>query len=417
MPKPVTLSDKIIEGIKYILSQAREFSRPIQHEIIQQELFTFFRENGFDAFFEYELEYYHIYRGTKNTGKIKLIENGRIDIYAKKDNIEVAVEFDSGATLKWKSIEKLLQCDAQYCFGIVSGAKSNKTLILNMYDEKNLWKCQLTLQEQILMYDDKKEFNNLYNLLNKQIWIGNVKRNTYVFVSPKEIISSKISLKNLMIDTDELFKRIPYEKKKISEHKKTNDKSVIVFKLENDKWYVGRTNNLEGFIENIKNGNGPPWTQINKFISVYEIIEKGDPKTITLDYMKKFGWQNVRGYAWSQVNMKRPPITLRVGDLRDAVSLEKFNEIVYILKLEQNKWFLGKCLDQYLTRRINKQKNGLGNEWTKTYKVIEVEKLVQNGDLKALTLDYMKKYGWQNVRGHSWTQKKMKKPPKELGNL
>ena len=29
----------------------------------------------------------------------------------------------------------------------------------------------------------------------------------------------------------------------------------------------------------------------------------------------------------------------------------------------------------------------------------------------------MKTYGWENVRGHSWTQKSMKKAPKELRNF
>jgi len=67
-----------------------------------------------------------------------------------------------------------------------------------------------------------------------------------------------------------------------------------------------------------------------------------------------------------------------------------------------------------LTGRIDKQKNGLGNEWTKTYKVLEVHELIQNGDLKELTLNYMKRYGWKNVRGYSWIQKNMKIPPREL---
>jgi len=60
--------------------------------------------------------------------------------------------------------------------------------------------------------------------------------------------------------------------------------------------------------------------------------------------MKRFGWQNVRGYAWSQINMKRPPKGLRVGKLRDAVSSEKFNETVYNLKLEQKNGFLENVL-------------------------------------------------------------------------
>ena len=54
-----------------------------------------------------------------------------------------------------------------------------------------------------------------------------------------------------------------------------------------------------------------PWTSINKVIALEEIIEDGDEKTITLDYMKKYGWENVRGYSWSQWNMKGPPKELQ----------------------------------------------------------------------------------------------------------
>jgi hypothetical protein len=46
-----------------------------------------------------------------------------------------------------------------------------------------------------------------------------------------------------------------------------------------------------------------------------------------------------------------------------------------------------------------------------------VVKLIEGGDLKQITLLYMKKYGWQNVRGYAWSQRNMKTPPKELRNL
>ena len=50
---------------------------------------------------------------------------------------------------------------------------------------------------------------------------------------------------------------------------------------------------------------------MNRVIDVKEKILNDDLKEITLDYMKKYGWENVRGYAWSQWNMKNPPRELR----------------------------------------------------------------------------------------------------------
>lgn len=40
---------------------------------------------------------------------------------------------------------------------------------------------------------------------------------------------------------------------------------------------------------------------------IEEVFENGDLKQITLDYMRKYGWENVRGYAWSVWNLKHPP--------------------------------------------------------------------------------------------------------------
>ncbi len=313
------LPNSIIEGIKDILSRSRDYSRPIQHEFLQQELFDFFRLHGFETFFEFEFSYFHKYRNTKNLGKIRLIEFGRIDIYAKKEkNVDIAIEFDSGATLKWKSIEKLLQCQAQYCFGIVGGGKTNSQLKLDMYDEKTLWKYKLVFEEQILYFDAKKQFTDLFNLLNKNIWIGNIKKNSLNLIDPQRILSSKISLQHLSKTQQKMNKIIEEKREHISKKVKLKSDSVIVFKLENNKWYVGKSENIQKFIRNIKTGNGPRWTQINKLNSVHKIIINGDLKEITLEYMKTYGWENVRGYGWSQINMKRPPKVLRIGDLKYA---------------------------------------------------------------------------------------------------
>ena len=48
----------------------------------------------------------------------------------------------------------------------------------------------------------------------------------------------------------------------------------------------------------------PPWVDIHKVIDVEETIEEGDLKEITLNYMRKNGWENVRGHTWRQWDMK-----------------------------------------------------------------------------------------------------------------
>jgi predicted GIY-YIG superfamily endonuclease len=92
---------------------------------------------------------------------------------------------------------------------------------------------------------------------------------------------------------------------------------VYVLKLEEDKYWVGETNNYIQRIlwhtNNLPNKNKTEWTKLYKPISIVEIVEnkKDLERDKTLEYMKIYGWQNVRGYAWTTVNMKNPPKLLK----------------------------------------------------------------------------------------------------------
>jgi hypothetical protein len=101
------------------------------------------------------------------------------------------------------------------------------------------------------------------------------------------------------------------KQKPISTKLKPKFQFIYILKLEHDKYYVGGTDNLKKRLNRLRRGGGSPWTQMHKMIDVENVIEGGDLKTITLDYMRKYGWENVRGYAWSQWNMKNPPKILR----------------------------------------------------------------------------------------------------------
>jgi HKD family nuclease len=123
---------------------------------------------------------------------------------------------------------------------------------------------------------------------------------------------------NKEIEPDEFNQIIVYVKEFTKDNKRRENidvalgkEIVYVLKLENSKWYVGKTKDLKNRLKAHKSGSRSPWTQMNKIINVEEIFEDGDLKTITLDYMKRYGWENVRGYAWSQWNMKQPPKELR----------------------------------------------------------------------------------------------------------
>jgi hypothetical protein len=76
------------------------------------------------------------------------------------------------------------------------------------------------------------------------------------------------------------------------------------------------------------------------------------------------------------------------------------NTNIYILKLENNKYYVGKSNN--LEIRAQAHINGTASLWTKKYKPISVETIIPNAssyDENKYTIEYMGKYGIDNVRG------------------
>jgi hypothetical protein len=77
--------------------------------------------------------------------------------------------------------------------------------------------------------------------------------------------------------------------------------------------------------------------------------------------------------------------------------------IIYVLKLQGGKYYIGKS--QNHKNRIDEHFNGRGSEWTKLHKPEElIDTIVQNMNFTELgvTLQYMKENGIDNVRGASY---------------
>lgn len=78
---------------------------------------------------------------------------------------------------------------------------------------------------------------------------------------------------------------------------------------------------------------------------------------------------------------------------------------IYILQLEQGKYYIGKTINPQF--RIESHFNFNGSAWTIKYKPIKLIKLIPNCDdydEDKYTRIYMDKYGIQNVRGGSYVQ-------------
>jgi predicted GIY-YIG superfamily endonuclease len=97
------------------------------------------------------------------------------------------------------------------------------------------------------------------------------------------------------------------------------------------------------------------------------------------------------------------------------ITIKYINKMIYILKLEKDKWYVG-YTDRPDGERFNEHFTGNGSEWTKKYKPITVAEW-RDGDYDdedKITLELMKTYGWWNVRGGKWCKTEMTSPPQEL---
>ena len=86
---------------------------------------------------------------------------------------------------------------------------------------------------------------------------------------------------------------------------------------------------------------------------------------------------------------------------------------IYILKLENDKWYIGKSDNP--EQRFNQHKNNYGSAWTAKYKPIELFKIIENVSPfleDAYTKEYMSLYGIDNVRGGSYVRIELTKEQK-----
>lgn len=82
---------------------------------------------------------------------------------------------------------------------------------------------------------------------------------------------------------------------------------------------------------------------------------------------------------------------------------------VYVLKLENDKWYVGKTTED-VEKRFQTHKNSYGALWTKLHKPISIENVIENADKfeeDRTTKKYMEKYGISNVRGGSYVQEEL----------
>jgi cellular nucleic acid-binding protein len=120
--------------------------------------------------------------------------------------------------------------------------------------------------------------------------------------------------------------------------------NIYIIKLEDNKYYVGKTNNLERRKQEHIDGNASAWTNKYKPIAIEKIIPNASPfdeDKYTKEYMAKFGIDNVRGGSYAQINLNAAQIESLNREIKGATdACHNCGEIGHYIKYCSKKHFL-----------------------------------------------------------------------------
>ena len=88
---------------------------------------------------------------------------------------------------------------------------------------------------------------------------------------------------------------------------------IYALKLEQNKYYIGKTNTPKFRIEDHFTSNGSEWTKMYKPLSILEIkpnCDDYDEDKITRQYMDKYGIDNVRGGSFVSIILNKTTIDI-----------------------------------------------------------------------------------------------------------
>ena len=87
--------------------------------------------------------------------------------------------------------------------------------------------------------------------------------------------------------------------------------NIYILKLENNKYYIGKTNNVGEMYKNHSKGIVRIWTKQNKPISIIRTINNTSPfdeDKYVKEYMTYYGIENVRGGSYNQIKLSEENI-------------------------------------------------------------------------------------------------------------
>ena len=132
---------------------------------------------------------------------------------------------------------------------------------------------------------------------------------------------------------------------------------IYILQLEDNKFYIGKTENPQFRLNNHFNFNGSAWTKKYKPLNVMKLIpncNNFDEDRYTKEYMSKKGINNVRGGTYCKIKLDNDEIELLKKEINGA------NDCCYICGSNQH--FATNCDNNYdniIVDKLTKQLNSL----------------------------------------------------------
>jgi cellular nucleic acid-binding protein len=183
----------------------------------------------------------------------------------------------------------------------------------------NLWLNNPTINNNILSLSQDKSKNVLnisQDVLNISQDVSNISQDVSNISQDVSSISQDVSsisqdVSSISIDVSSIYKDVSSIYKDVSNISKdvlSISKSVFIYILEcqSNKYYVGKTINPHNRFKQHFTTDSTAWTSKYKPIRVYQLIpgcDDYDEDKYTLQYMQKYGINNVRGGSFSKINL------------------------------------------------------------------------------------------------------------------
>ena len=111
----------IVDKIKEVCFSVNVEERKGLHKEVIDKLKNVLINEGYKVHLEYPIHFKSRIRKSGET----IQREGNVDLVGSKNEQKIAIEFDNGVHLKFKSFEKLFQTDADVCIGLVRGKEKS----------------------------------------------------------------------------------------------------------------------------------------------------------------------------------------------------------------------------------------------------------------------------------------------------